>query len=123
TRQLFADDPLQTWLQPEDQGLLRQCLADLEHPTELRELGTALFLDRPLGTARHPLEPDLTPLLSYVAFSRSLAERRLDFLAGDLKALSPADTVPLRRALAAGLGVAGPPGPDAPRHPPAGTAA
>src|SRR5262249_5723310 len=78
SRKLFAGDPLQAWLTSEDRELLRQGLADLEHPADLRELGMALFLDRPLGTAKHPLEPDLTPLLSYEAFSRSLAGRRLE---------------------------------------------
>src|SRR5262249_14258151 len=29
--------------------LLQACLEDLAHPDELRELGTAVFLDRPLG--------------------------------------------------------------------------
>ena len=61
--------------------VLEQSLADLEHPAELQELGMALFLDRPLGVFKQPGEPDRTPLLSYVAFSRSLAERRLRELA------------------------------------------
>jgi hypothetical protein len=108
-RQLFAGDPLADWLTPGDRVLLRQALADLAQPAELRELGMALFLDRPLGAAKHPLEPDLTPLLSYEAFSRSLAERRLDFLTLELKALSTEEAASLRQALAASPGEVGVP--------------
>src|SRR5262249_48676206 len=43
-------------------------------------LGTALYLDRPLGAFKAPGEPDATFLFSYVAFSRSLASQRLDLL-------------------------------------------
>ena len=32
----------------------------------------ALFLDRPLGTGKRPGEIDRTPLMSYVAFSRTI---------------------------------------------------
>jgi len=53
---------------------------DLEHPDELRELGMAVFLDRPLGIFKRPGEADRTPLLSYEAFSRRIAERRLGLL-------------------------------------------
>ena len=56
----------------------------------------ALFLDRPLGAAKGPVEPDQTLLLSYEAFSRSIAERRLDLLA-DL--LEPTERDQLRRRL------------------------
>jgi len=76
-RKLFAEPLALTEL---GQMLLRQGSADLEHAVELRELGTALFLDRPLGIHKRPGEPDRTLLLSYVAFSPSIAERRLDFL-------------------------------------------
>ena len=37
----------------------------------------AVFLDRPLGVVKQPGEVDRTPLLSYDAFSRSIAARRL----------------------------------------------
>jgi hypothetical protein len=66
------------------QAILRQSMADLSHPAELQELGMALFLDRPLGIGKHPGEPDRTPLLSYVAFSPTVAERRLRHLAEEL---------------------------------------
>jgi hypothetical protein len=77
TRCLFAGDPLTTHLGDHGRDLLRQSVGDLRYPDELRELGMALFLDRPLGIGKAPGEPDRTPLLSYEAFSRSVAERRL----------------------------------------------
>jgi len=55
-------------------------MTDLQEPEELQELGTAVFLDRPLGALKHPGEPDCTPLLSYQAFSRFIARTRLRFL-------------------------------------------
>lgn len=84
---LFANQP------PDylDAALVRQVLAasldDLAHPQELRELGLGLFLDRPLGAAKHPLEPDQTVLLSYLAFSRTLAQSRLHELAEQAQSL------------------------------------
>jgi hypothetical protein len=73
TKRLFAGKPL-------DIPLPREVWDDLEHPNELRELGMAVFLDRPLGILKRPGEPDRTPLLSYEAFSRRIAERRLGLL-------------------------------------------
>jgi hypothetical protein len=61
-------------------ALISACLKDLSQPEELQELGTALFLDRPLGFGKAAGEPDQTLLASHVLFSRSLAERRLDLL-------------------------------------------
>ncbi len=74
---LYENDPLEryqgkTWLEA-----LGQSIADLSHPDELRELGMALFLDRPLGHGAGLLERDGTPLLSYLAFSPSIARARL----------------------------------------------
>jgi hypothetical protein len=80
-RRLFADQPLAPRLQGRIRDLLRQSIDDLDQPEELRELGTALFLDRPLGAGKPPAAPDQTPLFSYVAFSPSLARRRLEELA------------------------------------------
>jgi hypothetical protein len=57
------------------------CFNDLEQPKELQELGTALFLERPLGFAKAAGEPDQTLLASHVMFSRTLAEQRLEVLA------------------------------------------
>ncbi len=49
----------------------------LKHPSRLRELGTALFLDRPLGCGKLPGQVDRTPLLSYEAFSHARTIERL----------------------------------------------
>jgi hypothetical protein len=72
-RRLFAD-PL-----PDDESLWKTFI-DLNESSELIELGTALFLDRPFGGGKQPGEPDRTPLLSHRLFSRSVAERRLNAL-------------------------------------------
>jgi hypothetical protein len=81
--------------------VLRQSLRDLDEPRELRELGTALFLDRPLGAGKGPVEPDRTLLFSCTAFSRSIAERRLQELTAELGLLAPAACDRLRRSLEA----------------------
>jgi hypothetical protein len=83
TRRLYADDPLPAHLGEQGRRVLRQCVQDLCHPEELRELGMAVFIDRPLGVFKAPTEPDQTGLLSYEAWSRSIALRRLRQLAGD----------------------------------------
>jgi hypothetical protein len=75
TKRLFVDEPLV--LGPCVREALRQGVRDLEHTEELRELGLAVFLERPLGTAKLPGEPDQTPLLAHEAFSVSIARRRL----------------------------------------------
>jgi hypothetical protein len=79
TRRLYAGDPLTMPVQ-----LLRQSFADLEHPEEWREMGLAIFLDRPFGVGKAPAEPDGTLLLSAEAFSASIARERLHALARDL---------------------------------------
>jgi hypothetical protein len=94
-RRLYDGDPL-----PEP-GMLRQCLADLQHPDELRELGTALFLDRPFGAGKAPGEPDSTLLLASEAFSRSIAVERLRFLAQDAE-VPDVSGLPLERVGGAG---------------------
>jgi hypothetical protein len=81
TRHLFQNDPLAADLPASVQMILRESLKDLHHAAELQELGLAIFLDRPLGVFHRPGEPDQTPLLSYEAFSRTLALRRLQELA------------------------------------------
>lgn len=101
TKRLFEGDPLADHLQDRGRAVLEQAVRDLEHPAELRELGVALFLDRPLGAARGPLEPDRTLLLSCEAFSCTLAERRLQQLV-ELTAIDP-----LRQRLRDGLEVSG----------------
>jgi hypothetical protein len=80
-KRLFDGDKLDRHFGETAPDLLAQSMADLEHPEELKELGLAVFLDRPLGVHKNPGEPDQTPLLSYLAFSRFVAESRLRFLA------------------------------------------
>jgi hypothetical protein len=82
SRLLFADDPLIPYLSHCGRELLQQSSDDLRHPLELRELGMALFLDRPLSLGKVPGQPDQTPLLSYEAFSRFIAGQRLRVLSG-----------------------------------------
>lgn len=76
-RQLFAGESVESLLGAVTRPIFEQSLADLASAAELRELGTALFLDRPLGVWKEPGEVDRTPLVSYVAFSRAIAKRRL----------------------------------------------
>lgn len=74
---LYAGDPTAELLDDATLRVFAQCLSELHLAVELRELGTAVFLDRPLGIGRPPGQPDRSPLLSYEAFSRQIAERRL----------------------------------------------
>jgi hypothetical protein len=106
-RRLFAGTPLADRLRGPVGDLLRQAVDDLEHPDELRELGTALFLDRPFGSAKAPTEPDTTPLFSYEAFSALLAGRRLEHLADRLQLLPAEVLARHRQRLHAGLPVRG----------------
>jgi hypothetical protein len=82
-RRLYDGDPLPPHLGEHGRRMLREGLEDLRRPGGLRELGEAVFIDRPLGVFKAPAEPDQTPLLAYQAFSRSIAERRLRELARD----------------------------------------
>jgi len=79
-KQLYAGEPLESLLNETAREILAASSADLAQPAELRELGTALFLDRPLGILKAPGEIDRTPLLSYVACSRTVARRRVSEL-------------------------------------------
>jgi hypothetical protein len=83
-RRLYDADPLDAYLTAESQAILARSVADLDHPDELCELGMAIFLDRPLGAGKGPREPNSTPLLSYLAFSRSIARCRVKLLAETL---------------------------------------
>jgi hypothetical protein len=101
-KRLFDADPLLSKLSEVQHELLCNSLRDLEHPSELRELGVALFLDRPLGVRKRPGEPDATPLLSYEAYSATIAKQRLEYLEKRLSALAaPGDWAAWRRRLAA----------------------
>jgi hypothetical protein len=86
---LFENDGLEPYWNKQADSVLRQSIHDLDYPEELQELGMALFLDRPLGGFKNPGEPDQTPLLSYEAFSLSVAEERLHFLAQRSGLLAP----------------------------------
>ncbi len=76
-RTLFSDDPTSALFSGRTAPILERAFADLDEPRELQELGAAIFLDRPLGAFKQPGEVDRTPLVSYVAFSRFVAQRRL----------------------------------------------
>jgi hypothetical protein len=84
TKRLYAGDPLDQYLGEQARDILKLSIQDLQDPVELWELGMALFLDRPLNGGKDHLEPDQTPLLSYLAFSRSVARGRLRYLANKL---------------------------------------
>jgi hypothetical protein len=84
TKRLFEGDPLDKHLGDRAREVLRQSIQDLHHAVELRELGMAIFLDRPLDAGKGPREPDQTPLFSHLAFSRSTVRQRLKYLADDL---------------------------------------
>ncbi|HVS34804.1 MAG TPA: hypothetical protein VMS17_04425, partial [Gemmataceae bacterium] len=81
TRKLYDGDPLSSLLRSQAAKVLRQSAIDLHHPEELRELGMALFLDRPFGAGKAPGQPDGTLLLASEAYSRLIAEERLHALA------------------------------------------
>ena len=100
SKQLFTDDGPGGRFGFCEREVLRQSVLDLTHPTELRELGMAIFLDRPLGMFKAPGEPDLTPMLSYVAFSRAIAAQRLTLLGQAPDLLSAAERVSYQEALA-----------------------
>lgn len=77
---LFADEALERRLTPATLRALQDSMGDLRLPSELRELGMATYLDRPLGVFKAAGEIDRTPQLSYEAFSGRIADARL----GDL---------------------------------------
>jgi hypothetical protein len=99
SKQLFEDDLPASALADSVQAVLRQSVADLAHPHELRELGLALFLDRPLGAIKAPGEPDQTPLFSYEAFSSAVARQALLVLGRDSSLLSHEQLSSFRQAL------------------------
>ncbi|HWY86572.1 MAG TPA: hypothetical protein VNX28_07605, partial [Gemmataceae bacterium] len=74
---LYAGEPLTALLPPAARTVLAESIHDLADPSEWRELGAAVFIDRPLGWGKEVGEPDVTPLLAHEAFSPSIARRRL----------------------------------------------
>ncbi len=79
-RKLFSDDCIDAAMNVVTRQALEESLANLALSKELQELGTATYLDRPLGVRKSPGEIDRTPLLSYEAFSREIAIDRLKYL-------------------------------------------
>ncbi len=100
-RKLFDTQPLESQLSERARRVLWASLADLENPIELRELGMAQFLARPLGLFKQPGEVDRTPLLSYEAFGRLTAKARLGQIksAGWIGAETHGKLVPALEAL------------------------
>jgi hypothetical protein len=86
-RRLYDGDPLPPHAGPSARAALAESYRDLLDPEEYQELGLGLFLDRPFGGGKAPAEPDATPLLASLAFSASIARKRLDALEADLLAL------------------------------------
>lgn len=84
SRLLYNGDPLLPRLCVRIAEVLRQSFFDLEHADEWREMGLAVFLDRPLDTGETGPDADGALLLSAEAFSVSVARQRLLALAGDL---------------------------------------
>jgi len=91
TRRLYAGDPLPSHLGEQARCVQRQSIDDLRHPLELQELGMAVFIERPLGVFKAVGEPDHTLLLAHEAFSKAIAEQRLDWLARDMETRIPAE--------------------------------
>ncbi|MBM4068783.1 MAG: hypothetical protein FJ271_07540 [Planctomycetes bacterium] len=104
-RRLYDGDPLTAG--EHARAILTQSLRDLESADELREQGLAVFIDRPLGAGKAPGEPDRTPLLSYLAFSRSIAARRLNELGELCRALDLAIDLAGLHARLAGMPIRG----------------
>jgi hypothetical protein len=76
SKQLYAGEPLAVLLSAGARTVFRESILDLANPREWRELGMAVFIDRPFGWGKAVGEPDLTPLLAHEAFSPSIARRR-----------------------------------------------
>jgi hypothetical protein len=80
SKRLFEGQPAESLLTAAARDVLRESLDQLFDPSELRELGLGVYLDRPLGVFKERGEVDRTPLLSYEAFSRTIARNRLTSL-------------------------------------------
>jgi hypothetical protein len=76
-RRLFEDSLTVEMISSQVRSIVAASLGDLEFPEERRELGIALFIDRPLGFFKEPAETDQTPILSYEAYSPRIATARL----------------------------------------------
>lgn len=119
SRRLYEGEDWTTALPARLGPVWQALLADLESPSELRELGLALFLNRPLGMWKRPTEPDATLLLAHEAFSPTIARQRLAFLAEQLGVIEKSQVERLlalvtQADLGAGLELFGRPEPDRP---------
>ena len=74
---LFDNDPSERLLTGPVRQVFAESLQDLVDPRELRELGMAVYLDRPWGGFKKTGEVDRTVLLSYETLSRQIAVSRL----------------------------------------------
>lgn len=117
-QRLYQGDPLPSHAGAHAQAVLVQCGRDLQTIEEVRELGMGLFIERPLGMARAPGEPDPSPLLTHEAFSRSLAERALGELGRELLLGISAPELAHCRALLADVRPSGIAAATLPTHPP-----
>ncbi len=104
-RQLYDGESTQSLLKDHARGVLAVAVDELDDPRELRELGLAHYLDRPLGMLHGPGEVDRTPLLAYEAYSRQIARGRL----AALKSAGWIDP-PRREALQSAIDVLSQPG-------------
>ena len=100
-KRLYHNDPLPAHVGSHGQRVLKLCARDLQRTEEVRELGMALFIERPFGTLKAPGEPDMSPLLAHEGFSRTLAEAALLDLAREaLLGLSADEVTRCRQVLA-----------------------
>jgi len=119
TKRLYVADRLCDHVGANGLGILQQCGRDLQRDAELRELGMALFIERPLAAVKAPGEPDLSPLLAHEAYCPSLAERALMELAREpLMGLSADDVAGCRAVLARPWPAGGIPASVLPTEPP-----
>lgn len=87
-RRLFADNPLAGLWTATTRDVFQRSLLDLSQFPKVEALGTAVFIDRPFGFGKAPLEPDQTPLLAHLAHSPAIALRRMVALAAMAKEMN-----------------------------------
>ncbi len=79
-KKLYSDEsPLELSTQSQNR-VFSESLMDLKDAAELKEFGTAVFIDRPLGCSKYPGEGDQTLLFSHLAFSLLNLQKRLNHL-------------------------------------------
>jgi hypothetical protein len=80
---------------------------------DYEELGAAVYLDRPYGDGKRPVEPDGTPIVASLAYSRAIADRRWRLLTNTqppdlaLPGLPLREVAPAKRAASVSLTDAG----------------